>query len=69
MLNFIRIHPLNVEIFLSVGCPHLNFVVLKFSANIHGPKRMNPSYFGDPLTFSSSTNMRLTFMVLSEMFG
>lgn len=35
--------------------------------DIHGPQRTNPSVFSDPPDFSSSINMRFTFVVLNKM--
>lgn len=29
-------------------------IAMKFYTDIHGPQRMNPSAFGDPLTFHSA---------------
>ncbi len=29
---------------------------MKFGKNIHGPQRMNPGDFGDPLMFTSSAD-------------
>lgn len=42
-------------------------IVTTFGADIHGRQTINPKYFGDPLTSSSSASMRLTRWVLSEM--
>lgn len=44
----------------------LDGLPLKFCTDIDGALRMNPNYFGDPLSFHSTT-MRLTFVVLSEI--
>lgn len=43
------------------------WIVMKFCPDIHVPQMMNPNEFGDPLTFSTSTTMRLTFLFFSEM--
>lgn len=41
---------------------------MKCGATIHGTQRMNPSEFGDPLTFSFSTTMRLTLKSGLQMY-
>lgn len=40
---------------------------MKCVKNIHVPQRKNPAAFSDPLTFSSSAALRLTFTVLREI--
>ncbi len=40
---------------------------MTFSADIHGPLRMNPTDFGDPLISPLAPPRELIFVVLSEV--
>lgn len=47
--------------------PTILWIAMKFSPNIRGSQRMNCHHFVDLTDFTSSTNMRLTFVTLSEI--
>lgn len=47
---------------------HLKRIAVKLCEDIHDFQRMNPIDFTVPLTdFSSNTNMKVTFVIFSEM--
>lgn len=45
----------------------VRWMAINLKKYINGPQRMNPSDFGNSLTFLSSATMRFTFMVCGEM--
>lgn len=70
----------DANISLSVGPPlsAVEWIAMKFSTNIHGPRTMNPNDFGDPLTlprhqqadsFSFESNVSTIIVWITMKFG
>ncbi len=42
----------------------IQWIAMKFGTDIYGAQRMNPSYFGNPPSFSSSATSGLKFSLI-----